>query len=179
MKYVTVECLQANGNWKTRYIERNSIGDSLKNSIKMWLKKKGYKDQIDDYIEKVVLENTLSILPAEVQKCFKFSDCYIEVPLSEEKIEKLKNDIINTFDHEFEIEKEYYDADENDRDELAKTLFWQEVTDEDSFRLNTLSGYSRKYHLPYDTYLKEREIFEKQEEENKEDEELLDFLSNL
>ena len=37
-------------------------------------------------------------------------------------------------------------------------LFWQDVTDADAYRLATLSGYSRKLHKPYDTYLKEQEL---------------------
>lgn len=38
LKYVTVTIEQKNGKKKDRYIERNSIGESLINTAKMWLK---------------------------------------------------------------------------------------------------------------------------------------------
>jgi hypothetical protein len=53
LKYVDVDCLQANGNSKTRQIERNDIGNSLSSSVKMWLKKSSTKpteDEIEEYL---------------------------------------------------------------------------------------------------------------------------------
>lgn len=181
LKYVTVTYEQKNGTLKDRYIERNSIGENLVNTAKMWLKHFGYEDDIDSYVDTMILENTIDCLPSEVRDKFTIKDCYVEVPLSEEKIEELKADIVAVI-HEFrEKEKEYKDT----KDEM---LFWQDVTDADAYRLATLSGYSRKLHKPYDAYLKEQEMFQNNtddEEDNNssnssnEDDDLLLFLDSL
>ena len=131
----------------------------------------------------MILNNSIENLPKEVKEKFNITDCYVEVPLSEEKIQELKDDITITI-HEFrEKEKTYRETE----DEM---IFWQDVTDADAFRLATLSGYSRALHKPYDTYLKEQEMFlnnEKNEsdtsneEDNNsaEDDDLLEFLNSL
>lgn len=180
LKYVTVTYEQKNGKKKDRYIERNVIGESLVNTAKMWLKEFGYEDDIDFFVDKMVLENTIDYLPEEVRNKFKIKDCYVQVPLSEEKIDELKSDIADTI-HEFrEKEKEYKETE----DEM---LFWQDVTDTDAFRLATLSSYSRKLHKPYDVYLKEHEMFKMNTEDSfdeieksgSEEDDLLSFLDSL
>ena len=176
LKYVTVTYEQKNGTFKDRYVERNSIGESLVNTAKMWLKHFGYEDDIDSYVDTMILDNTIDCLPDEVREKFVIKDCYVEVPLSEDKIDELKADIIETI-HDFrEKEKKYRET----KDEM---LFWQDVTDADAYRLATLSSYSRKLHKPYDAYLKEQEMFEnKTEDENKssnEEDDLLSFLDSL
>lgn len=180
LKYVTVTYEQKNGKKKDRYIERNVIGESLVNTAKMWLKEFGYEDDIDFFVDKMVLENTLDYLPEEVRSKFEIKDCYVQVPLSEEKIDELKSDIADTI-HEFrEKEKEYKETE----DEM---LFWQDVTDADAFRLATISSYSRKLHKPYDVYLKEQEMFKMNTEDgfdeieknDVEEDDLLSFLDSL
>lgn len=173
LKYVTVSYLQANGKWKDRNIERYKIGESLKNTVSMWLKKSGYSEEdIDNYIDDMVLKNDISTLPKDIQDKFLVSDCYVEVPLSEEKINELKQDIIQVVNEIQSKTKEY----KNDNDE---NIWWQEVTVEDEFRLNTLGGYSRKLHKPLDKYLKDKEMFENKEESNEEQDDLMDFLNSL
>lgn len=176
LKYVNVTYEQKNGKNKTRIIERHAIGESLVNTVKMWLKHFGYDDtQINDYIEEMILDNSIDMLPTEVKAKFSFDDCYVKVPLTEEKIEALKQDIADTI-HEYREKKEEY---KRTKDEM---LFWQEVTDEDVFRLATLSNYSRSLHKPYDEYLKNKEIFEnntKDKKESQEEQDLLEFLNSL
>lgn len=179
LKYVTVTYEQKNGTLKDRYVERNSIGESLVNTAKMWLKHFGYENEIDTYVDEMILENTIDCLPSEVREKFVIKDCYVEVPLSEEKIDELKADIIETI-HDFrKKEKEYRET----KDEM---LFWQDVTDADAYRLATLSSYSRKLHKPYDAYLKEQEMFQKNMddedddiESSNEEDDLLSFLDSL
>ena len=176
LKYVTVTYEQKNGTFKDRYVERNSIGESLVNTAKMWLKHFGYEDDIDSYVDTMILDNTIDCLPDEVREKFVIKDCYVEVHLSEENIDELKVDIIKTI-HDFrEKEKKYRET----KDEM---LFWQDVTDADAYRLATLSSYSRKLHKPYDVYLKEQEMFENQSEEKNEsydeEDDLLSFLDSL
>lgn len=173
LKYVDVDCLQANGNWKTRTIERNAIGESLKSSVKMWLKKSENNlsmDEIDGYINKIVIKNSIDCLPKDVKDKFVIKDCYVEVPLTEETIEELKENIITTVKEIKAKELEY----ENTKDE---NIWWKDVTDKDSYFMNCLSGYSSRLHKPYAKYLEEKEMFLNKEE--KEDEDDLGWLENL
>lgn len=177
LKYVTVTYQQKNGNFKDRFVERNKIGESLVNTAKMWLKDAGYKDNIDKYIDEMILDNSINCLPKEVREKFVIKDCYVQVPLSEEKISDLKSDITSTV-AEINSKTEEY---EQSKDE---NIFWQDVTDADEFRLATLSGYSRKLHKPYDAYLKEKELFNTQEDDTdntdaNEEEDLLAFVNSL
>ena len=179
LKYVTVTYEQKNGKKKNRYIERNVIGESLVNTAKMWLKEFGYEDDMESYIDKMILDNTIDCLPKEVRDKFEIKDCYVQVPLSEEKIDELKSDIVDTI-HEFRDKEKEYKA---TKDEM---LFWQDVTDEDAFRLATLSGYSRALHKPYDAYLKDLDMFKNNTdddldniENNTEEDDLLSFLDSL
>lgn len=181
LKYVTVTYEQKNGTLKDRHIERNSIGESLVNTAKMWLKHFGYEDDIETYVDTMILDNTIDCLPKEVREKFTIRDCYVEVPLSEEKIKELKADIVDVI-HDFRQREAEYKV---TKDEM---LFWQDVTDADAYRLATLSGYSRKLHKPYDAYLKEQEMFQNNtdDEENdnsdnssNDDDDLLSFLDSL
>lgn len=177
LKYVTVTYEQKNGNKKDRFVERNKIGESLINTAKMWLKDGGYEDDIDKYIDEMVLNNDIDCLPNEVREKFVIKDCYVQIPLSEEKVDELKDNIISTV-AEIDSKSAEYEKlhDEN--------IFWQDVTDADEFRLATLSNYSRQKHKPYDAYLKEKELFNKQEDDDTDAEEtneddLLAFVNSL
>jgi len=174
LKYATVTIEQKNGKKKDRHIERNKLGESLLNTAKMWLKHFDYEDQIEDFTDRMVLENDIECLPDEVKEKFEIKDCYIYIPITEEKIAELKQDIIDTV-HEINKKTEEY----NNAKDI--NIWWQEVTDADEFRLATLCGYSRKLHKPYDEYLKAKEMFmNKEEEENDSvEDDLMDFINNL
>ena len=141
----------------------------------MWLKEFGYEDDIEKYIDEMTLNNNIDCLPNEVRDKFEIHDCYVQVPLTTEKINDLKKDIINTVSEINSNSEEYKNTgDEN--------VFWQEVTDADEFRLATLSGYSRKLHKPYDQYLKDKELFLKdgsEDETDNEEDDLLAFVNSL
>ena len=174
LKYVTVTYEQKNGKTKDRYIERNAIGESLINTAKMWLKHFEYnEEEIEKYTDEMILNNNIDCLPKEVREKFMIKDCYVQVPLSETKIEELKADIIDTVG---EID--------NKTEEYSKTkdenLFWQDVTDADEYRLQNLCGYSRKLHKPLDKFLIDKELFKEQEaDENDDEDDLLAFVNSL
>ncbi len=176
LKYVTVTLEQKNGNKKDRYIERNAIGESLVNTAKMWLKHFGYEDNLEKYIDEMILNNNIDCLPAEVREKFEIKDCYVQIPLSDEKIDEIKSDIISTVEEINEKSEEYKKTQDKD-------IFWQEVTDADEFRLATLSGYSRKLHLPYNEYLNNKELFVEKEEDKidnvNDEDDLLAFVNSL
>lgn len=87
---MTVTIEQKNGKTKDRYIERNVIGEKLVNTAKMWLKEFGYEDDIEKYIDEMTLNNNIDCLPEEVRDKFEIHDCYVQIPLTTEKINDLK-----------------------------------------------------------------------------------------
>lgn len=169
LKYVTVEIQQANGKTTQRNIVRNEIGKSLSSNVKMWLNKsKCYsEEQIEAYIDMISLTNSLDCLPEDIKSKYKVDDCYVYIPFTEEEIEKLKEDIINTIVSISKKEAEYMRTkDEN--------IWWEDITDEKSYYFANLSGYSAKLHKPYAAYL---EKFKSSD--NKEDEDDMSWLEEI
>lgn len=146
LKYVQVDCTQANGNITTREIERHEIGSKLQASAKMWLKKTGYT--LEDYLDKFVLENDLSVLPRDVQDKFVIRDCVIEVPITDSLINKWTSDIITIINEIEAKEREY-------RKSFDEKIFYDtpENVQKQSYYFSTLSGYSANLHKPYKEYL--------------------------
>jgi hypothetical protein len=173
LKYVDVDYTQAKGDVKTRIIERNEIAAKLSSNTQMWLKKLKYSDvEIETYLDSMRESNSIDCLPQDVRDKFKIKDCYVEIPLSEDEIDDLKNDIIAALDDIKSKEEQYnINKDEN--------IFWQDVTKEDSYRLSNLSGYSRTLHKPYDEYLKGLEMFRTDNEDDKESDDDLSWLNEL
>ena len=150
LKYVKVDCAQANGKITTREIERHEIGNKLQTSAKMWLKKFDYNP--DDYIDKLILTNDISVLPKEVQEKFTINDCYIYVDITQDLIDKWTTDVINTIDEIIEKEEQY-------KSDYNEEIFFD--TDENvkaqSYYFANLSGYSANLHKPYKKYLEQYE----------------------
>lgn len=168
LKYVNVKYLQANGTWKERQIERNQIGSKLVSTAKMWLKKCGYNP--DDYIDDIVLYNSIDSLPDDVKEKIIISDCYVYLPLTPDNINNLKADIIETVTEIETKTKEY----EKTNDE---NIFWTDVTEKNEYFFSVLSGYSRALHKPYDEYLKSKEMFNTDNNDINDD--LVELLENL
>ena len=168
LKYVNVKYQQANGNWKERQIERNQIGNKLASTATMWLKKLGYNP--DDYINDVILYNSIESLPDNVKEKFIIGDCYIYLPLTQERIDNLKTDIIKTITEINNKTKQYNDSGDD-------KIFWTDVTEKNEYFLAVLSGYSRNLHKPFDEYLKAKEMYNI--ENNDIDNEFAELLENL
>lgn len=168
LKYVNVKYLQANGTWKERQIERNQIGSKLVSTAKMWLKKLNYNP--DDYVDDIVLYNSIDNLPDDVKEKIIISDCYVYLPLTEEHIKNLKADIVETIT-EINNKTEEYKRTEDDK------VFWTDVTEKNEYFLAVLSGYSRALHKPFDEYLKEKEMYNTKD--NNIDDDLAELLENL
>jgi hypothetical protein len=173
LKYVTIEVPQANGKIAIRQIERNEIGSKLAANIKMWMKKASYSEtKIEDYISAAELTNNLDCLPEDIKSKYKISDCYIEIDLSEENVENLKQDIIETLIEINAKEMEYLKTkDEN--------VFWSEVGDDVSYYFANLSGYSRKIHKPYNEYLESRESRRSEQDRGVDGDDDLSWLQDL
>ena len=159
LKYVEIEYTESKGNKKTRIVERNNIGSSLKANAKMWLKKDGYTaDEIEDFIDEMIdrdsdyTNNSIEVLPESVQDRYVIRDCYVEIPLNQDVVNELKEEIISTINEINDKTKEY----EKTQDEM---LFWQDVTKESSYFMANLSDYSANIHKPYKKYLEDLKLF--------------------
>ena len=190
LKYCTVQYEQANGDVKTRDIERFELGEKLQANLKVWLKKLGYKDQMDEYLKMVVDTNSIECLPEDVQAKYKISDCYVYVDVTEDLINYWKDDIITTIKDIALREKDYDETN-------SENVWWD--TDESvkaqSYYFSTLCGYSGNLHKPYGEYLKRLEAAKNGEDmfsgvggvatkssnviENKKDEVDLSWLNNI
>lgn len=152
LKYVSIQYEQANGAIKTREVERCKIGESLQTNAKMWLKKLGYADQVDDYLKLLLDTNDIKCLPKEVQEKYIISDCYVYVPLTDELINRWKETIISTI-NDIELREKDYEETHSDK------AFWDtdESVEAQSYYFSTLCGYSPNLHLPYKAYLERTE----------------------
>lgn len=148
LKYVTVEYTQANGTVKTRDIERCELGEKLQSNAKVWLKKLGYEDKMDEYLKDLIDLNDISALPEDVQAKYKISDCYVYIPLTQNLLDKWKDTIITTIKDILWREEEYAKS-KNDR------LFWDEESEvkKESYYFSTICSYSSNLLLPYKEYL--------------------------
>lgn len=152
LKYVSIQYEQANGAVKTREVERCKIGESLQTNAKMWLKKLGYTDQVDDYLKQLLDTNDIECLPKEVQEKYIISDCYVYVPLTDELINRWKETIISTI-NDIKLREKDYEETQSDK------AFWDtdESVEAQSYYFSTLCGYSPNLHLPYKAYLERTE----------------------
>lgn len=149
LKYCTVQYEQANGTVKSRTIERFELGEKLQSNLKVWLKRLGYQEEMDDYLKMVIDTNGLECLPEDVQKKYVISDCYVYVDLTDELINYWVDDIIVTI-KDIELR-------EKDWEETHSAHIWwdtDESVDSQSYYFSTLSGYSPNLHKPYAEYLK-------------------------
>lgn len=152
LKYVSIQYEQANGAVKIREVERCKIGESLQTNAKMWLKKLGYADQVDDYLKLLLDTNDIECLPKEVQEKYIISDCYVYVPLTNELINRWKETIISTI-NDIELREKDYEETHSDK------AFWDtdESVEAQNYYFSTLCGYSPNLHLPYKAYLERTE----------------------
>ena len=152
LKYCTVEYEQANGTVKSRDIERFELGEKLQSNLKVWLKKLGYEDQMDDYLKMVVDTNGIECLPEDVQAKYKISDCYCFIDLDEDLVNKWTNEIVANI-KDIELRKADWEEMHNEN------VWWdnEESVKVQSYYFSTLSRYSANLHKPYGEYLKNLE----------------------
>ena len=157
LKYVNVTVTQANGKTKVRQLERNNYVEKLSSTINMWLKKSKYTISGEE-LDKCIETNTLDYLPDDVKDKFVVDDCYVEIDFTENDITELKNNIIKTINEINQKTDEYNKLKDIDK-EQAERVWWQDVTDKQSFFMANLSEYSANIHKPYAEYLENREMF--------------------
>lgn len=156
LKYVKVDCEQANGKWTTREIDRCEIGNKLQTSVKMWLKKLGYENEMVEYLDMLAQTNDIKCLPKDVQDKYRFHDCIVYVDLTQDLIDRWVTDITNTIDEIVEKEEKYKVEELIDK-ENAEEIFFDtpEQVEKQSYYFSTLCAYSPNLHKPYKKYLEE------------------------
>ena len=152
LKYCTVQYEQANGTVKTRDIERFELGEKLQTNLKVWLKKFGYEDQMDEYLKMVIDTNSIECLPEDVKAKYVISDCFVYIDLTDDLINSWTEDIITTIKDIFLREKDYEET-------HSENVWWDtyESVKAQSYYFSTLCGYSGTLHKPYGEYLKKLE----------------------
>lgn len=149
LKYVNVETTLKNGNKKQRQIERCKVGESLQSNARTWLKAFGYDEEMtDDYLKLLLDTNSIEVLPEEVQEKYKFEDCHIYVPLTQELIDKTVDELTTTIRDIIVREKEYEET-------KSDKCFWDSEEDvkKESYYYATLCSYSSSKLKPYAEYL--------------------------
>ena len=162
---------------KVRTLERNNYVEKLSASINMWLKESEYTVSGDE-LERCIEANTLEYLPDDVKDKFIVNDCYVEIDFTEDDITELKNNIIETINEIKGKTVKYETLKEIDKEE-AERVWWQEVTDSQSFFMANLSDYSANIHKPYAEYLENREMFLNKTDDTDDDEEWMKDLADL
>lgn len=152
LKYCTIQYEQANGTVKTRDVERCKLGESLQSNLKVWIKKLGYADQMDELLKMVIDTNGIECLPKEIQEKYIISDCYCYIDLDEKLVKKWTDEIIVTI-KDIELRKKDYEETRNEK------IWWdsEESVKAQSYYFATLSGYSPNLHKPYKEYLEKLE----------------------
>lgn len=153
LKYLNITMPQKNGKTRTTKAERHAWFGKIKANAKMWLKHTGrYTDeQIDDMLRYSLEFNTIDNLPKDIQNLYKIEDCYVYVSINENEIEELKDDICNTLIEIYRKEKEY----EKTKDD---NVWWEEITDDQSYYFANLCSYNPSQHKPYGEYLDKLEM---------------------
>lgn len=151
----------------------------IKSNLNKWLKKEEYDElEIEDILQTAIENNNLDNLPKHIQDNYKVYDCYVEIPLNQEVIDNLKQDITNTL-NEIKSKEIQYDELMNDGyKEEAEELFWTNIDATNQFFFSNLCGYSSKQHRPYKEYLDTLNIFVKDDKKDS-NSELDDWLNDL
>lgn len=152
LKYTTIEYIQANGKTKTRNVERRNLGDALQNNLKVWIKKLGYEDQMDELLKMVLDDNDIARLPEDIQSKYKIYDCHTYVDTSEEAINKLIDEITVTI-------KDIKLREQDFKQTKSINCWWdsEESVKAQSYYFANLCAFSPNLHLPYQAYLKKLE----------------------
>lgn len=152
LRYVTVKYQQVKGDWKETIIERREIGFRLQAKAKVWLKKLGYEDQMEELMNEMLVSNSIDCLPDEVKEKFTIEDCYVEVENWQDIWEDLKEEIIETIDEINRLTEEYNLTGDD-------KLFWDddEKLKSQSYYLSNLSDYTIPQLKDYAAYLERLE----------------------
>lgn len=97
MKYYEIFFLQKNGKWKGSKQERAKWVATQEKKIRTVLLDNGFDAfEIDEMVEVAIVANKLDSLPDCVKDRFELKNCYIDVTITEEEAEELKEFMLDT-----------------------------------------------------------------------------------
>ena len=154
---------------KQKNCVRNQWVKECQADVRKWLEAEYELDilELENALQTCIERNSLESYP-NVMQHFKLDDCYVNVDLTEENVNNLKNKIIKTLtevEEKTETAKEYLEiietSDNDDEikyfEKLLDELFWVDnIKQSDEYYYWNLCSYDRTQHKPWDEYLKER-----------------------
>jgi hypothetical protein len=172
MKYLNIIMPLKNGKTRTSRAERHAWVGKIKNNAKMWMKDMcNYTDdEIEDMLSYSLTFNTIDNLPQKIQDLYTVEDCYVYANINQEEIDNLKQEIYDTLVEIYTKEKEY----EKTKDDK---VFWETVTDQQSYYFANLCSYNASQHKPYGEYLDKQQMFVN--DEYKTDKHIVDINDDL
>ena len=150
LKYINVTVKQVNGKEKVRTIERNKVGEKLQSNAKTWLKKSQMLNDktIEDYLNQLLLDNSIECLPEDVKNKFSINDCYVYVDVNDYVLKEIYNLLINTIKEIEEKTREYELT--NDESVFFDT---EESIKKQEYYFFNLCDYTANKHKPFKKYL--------------------------
>ena len=146
--------------------------------VRKWLETEYNLDflELEDALQTCIERNSLEVYP-KVMQHFKLDDCYVNVDLTEENVNNLKNKIIKTLtevEEKTETAKEYLEiinTSDNDNEikyfeKLLDELFWVDIKQSDEYYYWNLCNYDRTQHKPWNEYLNNKSMFKKDKQED-------------
>ena len=153
---------------KQKNCVRNQWVKEVQNDVKKWLESEYALDflELEDALQTCIERNSLELYP-NVMQHFKLDDCYVNVDLTEENVNNLKNKIIKTLtevEEKTETAKEYLEIiNTSDNDDeikyfegLLREMWKTEINKSSEYYFYNLCNYDRSQHYWWDKYLKEQ-----------------------
>lgn len=180
LKYTSIKYTMKNGKEKIQDVERNQLGQKLTTSLKTKLRDAGYSaDEIQAYLDDVILSNSLDPVPDEIKSQYDIRDCIVYLELNQETLQSFVNKMHMILDDLTERENKTRLLLSQGKEIEAENLWWdsKDLLKQNSYFHINLSGYNRKQHKPWDRYCKMLEDKEKNKDnpfwEEPTDEELM------
>ena len=157
---------------------RNQWVKECQADVRKWLEAEYDLDilELESALQTCIEQNSLDAYP-KVAEHFKLDDCYVNVDLTEENVNNLKNKIIDTLtevEEKTETAKEYLEiintSDNDDEikyfEKLLDELFWIDIKQSDEYYYWNLCNYDRTQHKPWNEYLNNKSMFKKDKQED-------------
>lgn len=97
IKYIYVCNMQKNGKVKKKMCNRGKWVKEIRSQLEKELNKCELDDfEIELLLDKAIEENKIEFLPEQVKKLFWLEDCVVEYEITDDKIDELKQYMINT-----------------------------------------------------------------------------------
>ena len=162
---------------KQKNCVRNQWVKECQADVRKWLEAEYELDilELESALQTCIERNSLESYP-NVMQHFKLDDCYVNVDLTEENVNILKNKIIKTLtevEEKTETAKEYLEiintSDNDDEikyfEKLLDDLWWKEVDRGEEYYFYNLCSYGRDVHKPWNEYLNNKSMFKKDKQE--------------